>query len=404
MLSRLKFEIDPLVNEMLDKLPADVWTSDSTTFLDLAIGGGQFVKEIERRLRKAGHSDENIASRVFGFEKDILAIRFATNKYRLVGTYVADKNVLVRDFNGKRFDVVVGNPPYQDSSNSSNKLWTRFSELAITLANSDGFVALVTPSAWTRKPTSQRIKNLTSLFREYQLVYAALAREHFFQVGEKIGYWVLQKARTQAPVLIELSKQKTITLQKYAQQKIASSLEEEMSDQISARLFESSLPKIKSVSYFDMKNDTKLKTMMERGDFSLTRTPKFNAEVFDTPTQTYYMPLNRIRQTYKVIISLTSYYGKPSALDRYNPILGPTVGVGFNSFAIPCSSPAEGERMRSYLFSKLYRFVVSSNKTSNNFIARELPLLDSSRVWTDKEIYRYFNLTQKEIEYIEANV
>ncbi len=66
MLSRLKFAIAPLVKEILDNLPDSIWTSSSTTFLDPAMGGGQFLVEIERRLRVAGHSDENIANRVFG--------------------------------------------------------------------------------------------------------------------------------------------------------------------------------------------------------------------------------------------------------------------------------------------------------------------------------------------------
>ena len=77
MLSRLKFEIDPLVAEILDHLPESVWTSTSTTFFDPAIGGGQFVRAIEQRLRRYGHSDANIRKRVFGFEESNLHIRFA---------------------------------------------------------------------------------------------------------------------------------------------------------------------------------------------------------------------------------------------------------------------------------------------------------------------------------------
>ena len=57
MLSRMKFEIEALVEEMLDQLPETVWTSNSTTFFDPAIGGGQFVRAIEQRLRERGHSD-----------------------------------------------------------------------------------------------------------------------------------------------------------------------------------------------------------------------------------------------------------------------------------------------------------------------------------------------------------
>ena len=47
MLGRLKFEIKPLVNEILDNLPHEIWQSSTTTFLDPAMGGGQFLVEIQ---------------------------------------------------------------------------------------------------------------------------------------------------------------------------------------------------------------------------------------------------------------------------------------------------------------------------------------------------------------------
>ena len=87
MLIRLKFDISALVQEILDRLPPEVWISAITTFLDPSIGGGQFVAEIERRLRAHGHSDANIRSRVFGYERGPVAIQYAVNKHNLVGNY-----------------------------------------------------------------------------------------------------------------------------------------------------------------------------------------------------------------------------------------------------------------------------------------------------------------------------
>ena len=93
MLSRLKFEISPLVKEMLDQLPSAVWSSSSTTFLDPSMGGGQFLVEIERRLRASGHSDENISARVFGCEKNKLRVNYAKNNKKLLS-----KNLHISDF------------------------------------------------------------------------------------------------------------------------------------------------------------------------------------------------------------------------------------------------------------------------------------------------------------------
>ena len=60
MIFRLKLDITELVRKIHDILPPEIWKSDTTTFLDSSIGGGQFVLDIERRLRENGHSDKNI--------------------------------------------------------------------------------------------------------------------------------------------------------------------------------------------------------------------------------------------------------------------------------------------------------------------------------------------------------
>ena len=59
---------ESLVEEMLDKLPQEVFKSETTTFLDPCFGTGSFLKGVVLRLSANGHSTENINSRVFGFE------------------------------------------------------------------------------------------------------------------------------------------------------------------------------------------------------------------------------------------------------------------------------------------------------------------------------------------------
>lgn len=203
MLSRMKFEIEQLVAEILDQLPADVWTSTSSTFFDPAIGGGQFVREIELRLRAAGHSDSNIRGRVFGFEASDLHIRFAVNKHGLVGQYAKkpyDRFLELDDT--MKFDVVVGNPPYQKESagtrlgsRGSADLWPDFVRKCLGLCKDRGHVSLIHPTAW-RKPEDRNgfWKLLTNDNQMKRLRMSSGKKDqNWFGIGVRVDYYILEK-------------------------------------------------------------------------------------------------------------------------------------------------------------------------------------------------------------------
>jgi len=182
----MKFEIEPLVADMLDQLPGSVWTSKTSTFFDPAIGGGQFVRAIEQRLRNAGHSDANIRSRVMGFEESDLHIRFAVNKYKLVGQYVklSYEKFLEMD-NNMKFDVIVGNPPYNSNDTSreetthrgqGDNLAKKFTLKALELAKKH--IAFIIPYGHrTYSPALQEELRMGGLYK------IDSCKEHFMQVS-----------------------------------------------------------------------------------------------------------------------------------------------------------------------------------------------------------------------------
>jgi hypothetical protein len=151
MIFRLKMEIASLVNEMVAKLPDELFSSDSTTFLDPSMGGGQYVSAIENRLRTHGHTDKNIKSRVFGVEKNMLRVNYAIKKNKLVGTYSVDKNDIPSILIGyMKFDCIVGNPPYQKSigGEKTEPIWHLFVENSIKSLKDSGHLCYVHPSGW----------------------------------------------------------------------------------------------------------------------------------------------------------------------------------------------------------------------------------------------------------------
>ena len=63
----------------------------------------------------------------------------------------------------------------------------------------------------------------------------------------------------------------------------------------------------------------------------------------------------------------------------------------------------------SYLNSKIIKFVINTTKhndtvNTNKNSFNNIPIVDFSHAWTDTELYEHFNLTQDEIELIEATV
>lgn len=164
MLIRMKFKISDLVNEILDKLPKEVWISKTTTFFDPSIGGWQFVREIERRLRKAGHNDKNISNRVFGFALDKLELKYALDENnkdrRLIGKYIAGN--YNTELNMK-FDIIVGNQAYQQW------MHMKFLEKCFDILKHDGELLFVQPSTnfISLKPVNQAHNKITNKIEKH---------------------------------------------------------------------------------------------------------------------------------------------------------------------------------------------------------------------------------------------
>ena len=57
-----------LVNEMLDRLPAELWTNPSKTYIDPACGTGNFLVEVVRRKIEAGSTPLQALETTYGID------------------------------------------------------------------------------------------------------------------------------------------------------------------------------------------------------------------------------------------------------------------------------------------------------------------------------------------------
>ena len=409
MLSRMKFEIEPMVAEMLDQLPRSIWTSKTSTFFDPAIGGGQFVRAIEQRLRNAGHSDENIRSRVFGFEESDLHIRFAVNKYKLVGQYAKmSYNKFFELDNTMKFDVVVGNPPYQNPGKSKGeKLWYRFIFKTIDLVKDDGYLSLVTPNSWMSGGTnlsSGKRGVLKDIFKKYQLVNATVSgitKKYFKGVGIEISQWTVKKTAIHTTTQISTSSDNFVV--DFKEIEFLSPDPDVISNSIVKKVFFSKDPKVTAI-YFQktVKRGTKKESKTKTSEFLYEHW--LHGDGLNSTLETIFLEEKNSKslEFKKILVPMGSRYWQPYYDNK-------KIGVASQGFAIPLNENDTYEGFLTVYQSKLFKYLnfnlqIQKNGFMKTSLVRNLPSLDLSKKWSDKAIYKHFGLSQEEIDYVETNV
>jgi hypothetical protein len=194
-----------LVGEMLDKLPAEVWINPDYKWLDPAVGIGNFPIMIYLRLmitlvnwepdeeKRRTHILENMLYMVEISDKSIFILQkiFCGDKYKLnihKGSFL-EYNTL------SKFDVVVGNPPYNKDGvgKGGGVFWKGFVTNALKMIRENGYLLFIHPLGW-RKPIGEKASagDIWEEFKHYNLVFLKISDKkipHF----PSVDYYVLQK-------------------------------------------------------------------------------------------------------------------------------------------------------------------------------------------------------------------
>jgi len=162
-----------LIDEMLDRLPPSIWRDPNKTWLDPACGIGSFHLLVYQRLMigleswaqnpKKRH-DHIVRSMLYATEINQNSVKQAI-KYFGKQTNITNGDFLKHDFQSKTFDIILGNPPFNEGQNieedgkrgSGNQIWIDFVEKSLGLLSKKGLLLFVHPPGW-RKPTTDSSK------------------------------------------------------------------------------------------------------------------------------------------------------------------------------------------------------------------------------------------------------
>lgn len=210
MLARLKFNINDLVSQLLSYIPDDIIKNGN--FFDPAIGGGQFVKEVEQKKIKLGVDTSELKTQVCGLEENVLRRDYAVNKNKLYGTYIVEK--FLKYQTDKKFDVILGAPPFHDAStNLKGNLWSQFIVKANSLLKDDGYLIFITPPSWmsgTNENGNKKKKEIQEIFSKNQIVYLNLdANSYFPGIGSLFSAYVVKKTKEKNKTVVISNKIKS---------------------------------------------------------------------------------------------------------------------------------------------------------------------------------------------------
>ena len=192
MLSRFKFEIEGLFQEMYEKLPEYVFTREGITFADIQSAGLQSIIPVVEKLRENGRSDEYIRTHVYAFCEDELDL----NSVQFDFLDVPVTFDIYKESIDMKFDVLVGNDPYQEKvgPKKTEPLWNKFFMKRMSLLKEGGFMCLIHPSGW--RNITGKFKDVQEVIRSKKVSFLSIHNEkdgmETFGAETRYDYYVLQ--------------------------------------------------------------------------------------------------------------------------------------------------------------------------------------------------------------------
>lgn len=471
-----------LANRMLDLLPESLWSDPDARFLDPAAKSGVFLREIARRLMdglaEAIPDEQARRDHIFGRQLYGLAIteltallarrsvycsKFANGPFSVVGPNTfrdaaghimyeriehewqrgrcvhcgASENEYARsaahethaypfihmtdpkEVLGMRFDVIIGNPPYQLGSDGGTRdvpIYQKFVNQAKKLK--PRYLVMIIPSRWMASGLGLTQFRRTMLEDRHirKLVDYPVASEVFPGVEVKGGVcYFLWDRDTEGDCEVIMVRGDDIV----------GPVERDLREH---DIFVRDSRALGILQKIQCRKEQSIINILSV-DKQFGWTSNFNG--FHNNQNSGDVPIYYIRKTKRNIgwIERSSVEKSPEFIDTWKvlipqagsdggqklpdsvlgqPLLAPSPSVCTQSYLFfHVSSKAAAESVESYLRTRFLRFLVSLRKITQHATRSTytwVPQQSWDRIWTDDELYQKYGITDDEIAFIESMV
>jgi hypothetical protein len=387
MTQYLKWKSDPskgevftpveLVKDMLDKIPEKVWRNPKSLFLDPCMGKGTFLIEIVNRLTYIyGYTENDAKSRVYGYD---IRVKYINYLQRRGFVNVRHKDFLSETIKMK-FDVIVGNPPYQNinSESDAGKLYIDITKKSLGLMKDDGIISFLTPETIVRDGRNKfNIKNISGLRHVNHNV------NEYFNVGIKIISWMVNKSYSGNVSVV--NKDGTID-----SREISNSLMDK-TELVGIQIFEK-LKKQKSKLFVVDQSATGFTETFSEGLFAVNKNVNKNKISF-----TKVKP--KLHGKRKLVISMSSSYSVDLVHDSYDDFGELHVMLDITDY-----NEQQIINIKNFLFNPICVQICNKYKKlykkGFNTMLYLFPKIDPNKEYNNEDVASLFCLTNDEVMYL----
>lgn len=382
------------IQEMISKLPPDLWSKPDLAILDPCCGNGNFGIPLYFELLK--HHDKRIILEQILVLNDVNEARLAQVRNVFCGdTYALQ--VTNHDFlayqTPKRYDLIVANPPYAKllengkRASKNHNLIKLFLDKALSLLKPNGYLLFITPDNWMSfADRNLLIEMLTSL----QIIHLDIhsAKKYFKKIGSSFTWYVIQNCPFYKDMTVSgvwKKKEYTGTVVSGPRRYIPLLYTQQVHT-ILSKTIDTDLPK------FDIQTSSDLHRYTKKQYIQDTMDEVYRYRLIHTPSQTVYASRpHKFQEGYKVFLSTT---------DKYKVFVdqcGMTQSIVF----LLCKSEEEAKTYKKILEHPLYVFLNNICRWGN---FNNIRILQRFPIPTGKDIYDAFHITEEETRFIEKNL